>query len=116
MEKLDLFRNLMVMAAIDGAFTQGEMEMLADWCAMWGIEDEDFEEALKHALSPDAELSIPNDQPSQIVFLKECLRLMAADGELTEPEKQLFSIAAAQIKITDEHLNKLIDDVLASDN
>ena len=41
---------------------------------------------------------------------------MAADGELTEPEKQLFSIAAAQIKITDEHLNKLIDEVLASDN
>jgi uncharacterized tellurite resistance protein B-like protein len=116
MEKIDLFRNLMVMAAIDGTFTQGEMEMLADRCAMWGIADSDFEEALKHALSADAELCIPKDESSQIVFLKECLRMMAADGRLTEPEKQLFSIAAAQLKIGDTQLNELIDEVVESED
>jgi len=115
MEKTDLFRNLMVVAAIDGAFNQGEMELLADRCAMWGIEDDEFAAAMKYALSPDAELSIPSDHESQITFLKECLRVMGADGHLAEQEKNLFSIAAAKLQITESQLNDLIDEVLVSD-
>lgn len=115
MENVDLFRNLMVVAAIDGAFNQGEMELLADRCAMWGISDEEFEASMKYALSPNASLEIPGDLESQISFLKECLRVMGADGHLAEQEKTLFALAAAQLKINESQLNELIDEVLEVD-
>ena len=116
MENTELFRNLMIMAVIDGAFTQGEMEMLSDRCAEWGISEVEFESALKDALAPDAELTIPRDLPSQVTYLKECLRMMGADGRLADQEKHLFSVAAAQMKITESQLNEIIDEVLVSDD
>jgi uncharacterized tellurite resistance protein B-like protein len=116
MENTELFRNLMVMAAIDGRFNNSEMELLADRCAMWGIDDNEFSAALEYALAPGAELTIPGDLPSQITFLKECLRVMGADGHLAEQEKQLFSLAAAQMKLNDGQLNDLIDEVLVADD
>jgi hypothetical protein len=45
-------------------------------------------------------------------MLKEMIRLMAADGELAETEKNLCAAASASMEITSDEFNVIIDALL----
>jgi len=62
MERYEMFKSLMVMAAADRKFTEEEVEFLALRSSRWGITDQQFEEALQYAKDDGATVSIPESK------------------------------------------------------
>lgn len=109
MERRELVRNLMLMAAADGQMTQRELELLADRCDLWGIDQEDFREIVADALSNPGELAIPSKRSDREELLSELLHMMAADGKLSQAEKHLFAIFAVAMDLSQEDIQRIID-------
>lgn len=112
MQALDHLKNLVIMAAADGSLQQQEIVMLAERCAAWGLAEEDLEKAINFALSGNAKLQFPIDRFEQNQMLSDLIRMMAADGKLTEIEKRLFALAAAKMGIEKVELDALIDQLV----
>ena len=115
MDPADSFRNLLLMAASDGEMAESELRLLSHRAAEWGVTDDQFEDAIRDAISGRAALMLPADPAERIEVLKDLMRMMAADGRMTASEKQLFAIACAILGVEPEDLNRLIDDLLAED-
>lgn len=113
MQKLTLFRNLMVLAASDGKVTEEEVMFLSLRAANWGIDDKEFHAALEFARSRQAELQVPGDEQERLEMLRDMLRMMAVDGELADIERKLFAVAAASVGLERQDINDLIDDVVS---
>jgi uncharacterized tellurite resistance protein B-like protein len=109
MQHLDQLKNLVIMAAADGALTEREIALLVDRCAELGLGELDLEKAVSFALSEGAALKLPTVHAEKIEMLSDLMRIMAADGTLSEMEKRLFAIAAAKMQIDREDIEKLID-------
>lgn len=109
MQHLDHLKNLVIMAAADGSLSEQEIALLVDRCADLGLAEEDLEKAISFALSGNAKLKFPIDRAEQDQMLADLMRMMAADGKLTEVEKRLFALAAAKMGISKIDLEKLID-------
>jgi uncharacterized tellurite resistance protein B-like protein len=114
MERRELVRNLMIMAAADGRMTQREIELLADRCDVWGIDEEEFAEIVAEALADRSQLTIPNSSLDREELLQELLHMMAADGQLSESEKRLFAILAVAMDFSHDDIQQLIDRTLES--
>ncbi|MCA9164259.1 MAG: TerB family tellurite resistance protein [Pirellulaceae bacterium] len=112
MDRQTNFQNLMVMAAADGSFNEQELSFLSERCQRWGLSEGEFTAAIAYALSPSAKLTIPESAGERRGLLRELLLMMAADGQLAEIEKQLFAVAAAQMEISTEELDQMIDTLL----
>ena len=112
MDRFEKFKNLFVMAAADGSLSQEEVGFLAERSRRWGLTDQQFTTAIEYSMSPEATLSIPDDPRDRKEMLRDLVRIMAADGELMDIEKQLFAVAAAEMDISDEELNELFDSLL----
>lgn len=112
MNLYEKFRNLMVMAIADGALSEGEIQFLSERCRRWGMSDHEFAEAIRYALSPEAALTMPPGKAQRREMLQDLVRTMAADGQMSDIEKQLFAIAAAHLDLTEDELNDIIDSVL----
>jgi hypothetical protein len=111
-DKLQLFRNLMVLAASDGKMTDEEIVFLSLRSSRWGIRDEQFQSALDFARGSQAELHVPHGDAPRREMLRDMLRMMAVDGELADIERRLFAVAAAHIGMERDELNRLIDEVV----
>lgn len=109
MQRLDHLKNLVIMAAADGALTEQEIALMIDRCSDLGLAEEDLEKAIDFALGGQAKLQFPVDRLEQNQMLTDLIRMMAADGKLTEVEKRLFALAAAKMGIEKEELDGLID-------
>ncbi len=113
MQHLDHLKNLVIMAAADGRLTEQEIALLVDRCAALGLAEEDLEKAIDFALSGKAQLVFPVDRAEQNQMLTDLIRMMAADGKLSETEKRLFALAAAKMGIEKSELNQLIDQLVS---
>jgi uncharacterized tellurite resistance protein B-like protein len=111
-QRLDHLKNLVIMAAADGALTEQEIALLVDRCADLGLAEEDLEKAIDFALGGGAKLQFPIDRFEQDQMLRDLIRMMAADGKLSEVEKRLFALAAAKMGIEKEELDGLIDQLV----
>ncbi len=109
MQHLDHLKNLVIMAAADGKLSEQEIALLVDRCAALGLAEEDLEKAIDFALSGSAKLRFPVDRTEQNSMLSDLIRMMAADGKLSEVEKRLFALAAAKMGIEKTDLDTLID-------
>lgn len=112
MNSIQLFENMLIMAAADGNLTQGEVELLSARCGDWGITADQFNQIVERAFSPDASITIPPAHTDRVHLLQEMLRVMGADGKLAQSEKQLFASAAATMEISGKELDKIIDGVV----
>jgi uncharacterized tellurite resistance protein B-like protein len=110
----ELFRNLMVMAAADGQLTEEEAAFLSQRAKRWGITEDQFASAMVFSVSKEAVVSIPETHLERRQLLSEMVRMMAADGELAEIEKNLFAVAAGEMQIGADEVDQIIDDVLRS--
>jgi uncharacterized tellurite resistance protein B-like protein len=113
MDKLHRFRNLMVLAAADGRMTEEEIVFLSLRASRWGINDDQFQEALEFAKSSEADLEVPANRHERREMLADMLRMMAVDGELSEVERRLFAVVAATMGFERDELNELIDRVVS---
>ena len=112
MNHADLFRNLLIMAAVDGSMSEAELRLLSERAAEWDISDDEFEEAIQDAISGQAELTIPTNGEDRSELLKEMIRMMAADGRMAEEQKKLLAVATTALGMSSNELNKLIDSLL----
>lgn len=112
MERRELVRNLMIMAAVDGRLTQREIELLADRCDGWGIDEDEFSEIVENALADQSRLTLPNTPAAREELLRELIHMMAADGRLSESEKSLFAIFAVAMDLSQTEIQAIIDRTL----
>ena len=112
MDKVEFFKNLVVMAAADRSFTQQEVEFLTQRAGRLGISAEDFDVAIRDALEPDAALTLPPSHQERVTLLRELIQTMAADGHLADTEKELLAVSVAKIGLTADELNEIIDTVV----
>ncbi len=109
MQHLDHLKNLVIMAAADGSLSEREIALLVDRCAELGMGELELEKAVSFALSEHAALKLPTVHSEKIEMLADLMRVMAADGQLSEMEKRLFAIAAAKMNIDRDEIEKLVD-------
>lgn len=108
MDRQQLFVNLVNLAAIDGKFSEEEVQFLVNRAEMWNIPSDEFETALA-GLETEIQLKLPEEKAQRIELLKEMVRLMASDGELAETEKSLCAAASASMEITSEEFSAIVD-------
>lgn len=112
MDRLEMFKTLMVMAAADGKFSSEEIELLALRSHRWGLSDEQFSESLEFAKSGAETLNFPESNEARERLLRDLLEVMAADGELAPVEKKLYALAAAAMGLSADDLDRMIDECL----
>jgi uncharacterized tellurite resistance protein B-like protein len=113
MNKLQLFHNLINLAAIDGHFTEEEIAFLAARAERWGISSDEFETAVVGIEQGQLEIRLPESRRDREQLLAEMIRLMAVDGELAESEKQLCATASARMDLSTVEFVRILDRVLA---
>ncbi len=111
-KSLQLLKNLVIMASSDGALTEREIAFLIDRCAELGLDESDLEASIEFALSDQASIKLPTNRDEQISLLGDLIRVMAADGSLSEIEKRLFALASARMGIDKTEIDSLIDHLL----
>ena len=111
MDNQALFHNLVQLAAVDGKFTDEEIQHLVHRANEWDLPSEEFETALA-CLDDDVVLHVPSDEARRMELMRQMIHLMAIDGELAEPEKHLCAIAAAKMEIDGDVFSQLIDSLL----
>lgn len=92
--------------------SEHEIALLVDRCAELGLKEEDLENAIAFALSDQASMKLPEKKSDQLQMLGDLIRMMGADGKLSEVEKRLFALASAKMGISREEINTVIDQVI----
>ncbi len=109
MERFEMFKILMLMAAADNKFTDEEVQLLALRSHRWGLTDEQFTEALQFAKAGPSSLRLPESRADRERLLRELLEVMAADGELAPVEKKLYAVAATAMGLSAKDLDEKLD-------
>ena len=116
MDRFEKFKNLLTMAAADGKLTEREIEFLSNRALQWGLTDHQFTEAVNNALEHQGEVAIPRSRAERLELLRDMIRMMAADGQLADVEKQLFATVAAVMKMRSDDLDQMIDELLNAES
>ncbi|MEM9412250.1 MAG: hypothetical protein AAGA30_14135 [Planctomycetota bacterium] len=111
MDRIELFHSLVNLAAVDGKFTEEEVQFLANRAERWDIPKGEFETALAGISTGDFEFKIPESYEDRVSMMKEMLRLIASDGELADMEKQICSIVAGKMDFTSHEFENIIRSV-----
>lgn len=108
MDRHQLFVNLVNLAAIDGKFSEEEVQFLVNRAEMWDIPSDEFETALA-GLEHEIQLKLPESKTQRVELLKEMVLLMASDGNLAETEKSLCAAASASMEFTSAEFTAIVD-------
>ena len=116
MERLQLLKNLMIMATADGLLADKELQWLRSRQAAWNIAAQQFDEALEYAHSGQARLALPEQPNQRYDFLYDMVAVMSADGHFDPLEMNLFAVAAARLQISDEELSAILAEFTHDDD
>ena len=116
MNPIDLLRNLFIMAFADGEISSEEMSLLAKHRDHWGMSKAQFEATLREAESPSARLQLPEDRDDRRQLLSDMAAVMAADGQFTNLEMNVFALAAVRLEIAGEELDEILDELSYDDD
>jgi tellurite resistance protein len=112
MDKRDFLSILIFMAGSDGKFSDDEVRRLLTFADRSGLSAKDVEQALADAADPTYPSPKPETREEAERLLTELLKIMAADGELHDMEKLIFSDLAARLGFDHDELKVLIDRAL----
>ncbi len=113
MNQLELFHNLVNLAAADKKFTAEEIKFLVDRAERWGIHNDEFETAMAGISTGELQVNIPERHEDRVEMMKEMLRLVAVDGELADLEKRICAQASGKMDFTSQQFNEILDQVIA---
>jgi len=108
MNRVDLFNNLVVMAAVDGKITDEEAGYLAQRAVHWGISEDEANQAIQNAMGSNRDFTVPPTKEGCLEVLREIIKMMAIDGELAGVEKELCASAAVAMDISQAELKSVI--------
>jgi tellurite resistance protein len=112
MDKRDFLSILIFMAGSDGKFSDDEVRRLLTFAARSGLTAQDVEQALADAADPNYPSPKPETREEAERLLTELLKIMAADGELHDMEKLIFSDLAGTLGFDHDELKGLIEKAL----
>ena len=112
MDHEKLLKLLLVMAGVDGSFSQEEIQLILNRASEWGIDADKIEAMVGQAADGQLEMETPALKADKLQTLKELVRVMGADGALAEPEKKLFARLAAAMDVTVDEINAIIDSLV----
>lgn len=112
MDKVELFHSLVNLAAADKKFTEEEIKFLVNRAEQWGIANDEFETAMAGISTGELQVKIPDGHDDRVLMMKEMMRLISADGELAEMEKQICAQASAKMDFTSQQFNDILDEVI----
>lgn len=113
MERIELFSNLVALAASDGKFMPQEVEYLARKAELWGLDPDDVDSVLIGMQESAQEVTVPPTRGERVELLSEMIRMMASDGELAESEKRICATVSAAMEFTSQEFNIILDQLLA---
>ena len=116
MQPAEMLRNLMVMALADGVLTEDEIAYLREQRELWGVSEADFDQAMEYAQSSDGQMSYPEDPDKRRQLLEGLVHMMAADGDISHVELNLFALAAVKLGVDDQQLDAIIDRAIGEDD
>mgnify|MGYP002624371388 CR=1 FL=1 len=108
MNRVELFNNLVVMAAVDGEISDEEAAYLAQRAVHWGISEKEATDAIQNAMGSQREFSVPPNKDGCLEVLGEIIKMMAIDGKLHPVDKELFARAAVAMDISQAELKDVI--------
>lgn len=112
MDKIELFANLVNLAAADNRFREEEIRFLVERANRWGISNDEFETIMAGISEGGIQLQIPDSHASRVAMLKEMIRLMAVDGELADVEKEICARASSKMDLTTKQFQELVDQLV----
>lgn len=108
MDNRQQLRTLIMMAAADGQFSESEINLLAERCASLGLSADEFQQVFTEATQSTALPELPTEHTEKTELLRDLLRMMAADGELSETEKRFFALAAVKMQLGPVAVDEII--------
>jgi uncharacterized tellurite resistance protein B-like protein len=108
MNRVDLFNNLVVMAAVDGKITDEEAGYLAQQAVSWGISEEEATKGIQNAMGSRRDFTVPPTKEGSLEVLREIIKMMAIDGQLAPVEKELCASAAVAMNVSPAELKSVL--------
>lgn len=112
MDRIELFHNLVNLAASDGKFRDAEVQFLADRAERWDVPKGEFETALAGISTGNFEVKVPESHKERVNLMKEMLRLIASDGELADMEKHICSLVAGRMEFSGAEFERILKSVI----
>lgn len=111
-DQIELFRNLVNMAAADKKFTDEEVQFLAKRAERWEISQDEFESTIAGIAEGGLDLHLPESHDDRVTLMKEMIRLMAADGEIADMERHLCALASSKMDFTGKQFEEILQSVI----
>jgi uncharacterized tellurite resistance protein B-like protein len=112
MDHVELFHNLVNLAAVDSKFSDQEINFLVDRANLWGIPNEEFETAMAGISTGEIQVNIPDSHEDRVMLMKEMLRLMAVDGEIADTEKRMCATVSGRMDFTSLQFSEILNEVI----
>ena len=105
--KLEHFRNLVSLSAVDGKIEEVERVALSKIAFAQGIPLDRLNVMLQHA--KEYIYLIPQNQQERETQLREMLDLALIDGEFAKAERELITMVAEKLGFAKDELDKFIE-------
>ena len=112
MDKIELFHNLVNLAAADNKFTDEEIQFLVERANRWDIPTDEFETAMAGISAGGVQVKIPESHEDRLELMKEMIRLIAVDGELADMEKGICAMASGRMDFTVQQFEEILQSVI----
>ena len=109
-QRLGQLKNLVMLAAADGRFTDSELAVLLAVASREHISPEDFNKVID---DPDsANIVLPEDEDTKLNYLRDMVALMMIDGDLDEQELAICKVYAIALGYNSKIVDGMIADIV----
>ena len=112
MDRVELFHNLVNLAAADGQFADAEVEFLAERAEHWGIPRGEFDAALAGISAGKFTFKIPEEVGERHTMMQEMLRLIVSDEDLAPTEKHICSMVADKMGLSAADFEQILQSII----
>lgn len=116
-QRLGQLKNLVMLAAADGNFTDSELAVLLAVASRENITPEEFDKVIDNPES--VTIDLPTDEDTKLDYLRDMVALMMIDGELDEQEMAMCKVYAMTLgyrsSIVDGMIAGIVDTLNAAD-
>lgn len=106
-QRLGQLKNLVMLAAADGNFTDSELAVLLAVASRENITPEEFDKVIDNPES--VTIDLPTDEDTKLDYLRDMVALMMIDGELDEQEMAMCKVYA----MTLGYRSSIVDGMIA---
>lgn len=111
-QRLGQLKNLVMLASADERFTDSEMAVLLAVASRENISPEEFNRVMEN---PDSvSITLPEDEETKLVYLRDMVAMMMIDGELDEQEMAICKIYAMSLGYRGSIVDGMIAGVIDS--